>query len=306
MAVTHRPTPSPLETVGRRVRVIVNPVSGRGRHVRKLRRLAKILRALKFRPEFFVTRGPGDAARYAVEAHPDTALLLAVGGDGTVNEVANGNIENKVPIALLPAGTGNILQKEFRLPRRVREACRLALEGQVRWIDALRVNGRLSLLVTSAGFDSRIALEIHRNRKGTLRQRDYAFYIAKEVLTHKYNPIDVYADGELLAEGAAHVIVGNARSYGGPFEIACHASPFDGKMDVVALMAKGRLPLLRYLWCAVRGNLDRCPGVIYRQVKRLELRGRADIPYQIDGDPAGFLPVKIEVLPRAIPVVVSG
>lgn len=306
MAVTSRPLPSPLETVGRKVRVIVNPVSGKGRHLRHLGRLRDLLKSLEFETELMLTNSRGDAERYAAEADPSTALLLCVGGDGTLNEIANGNLHNRVPIALVPAGTGNILRKEFRLPRRVRQACRLALEGQVRWLDALKVGNRLSLLVTGAGFDSRVAYEMsQRRRDGTMKIHQYVWPMLREVLGHGHQPIDVYADGELVAEGAAHVIIGNARSYGGPFEVANRANPCDGKMDAVIFLHSSRTALVSYLWGALRKRLDRHPGVLYRQARTLEVRGTAEIPYQIDGDPAGFLPMKIELLPRAIPILTA-
>lgn len=305
MTVTSRPIPSPLETLGRRVRVIVNPVSGKGRHLRHLGRLRSLLKSLDFDTEILLTNDRGDAERYASDADPSTALLLCVGGDGTLNEIVNGNIRNKVPIALVPAGTGNILRKEFRLPRRIQQACRLALEGQVRWLDAMKVNGRLSLLVTGAGFDSRVAHEMHLRRNGTMRMSQYVWPMAREVFGHHHAPVDVYGDGELLAEGAAHVIVGNARCYGGPFEIANRANPCDGRMDAVIFLDPGRAALLGYIWGALRKRLDRHPGILYKQVRSLEVRGTSTTPYQIDGDPAGFLPMKIEMLPRAVPIITA-
>ena len=110
---------------------------------------------------------------------------------------------------------------------------------------------------------------------GTMRMRQYLLPVLREVFGHTHQPLDIYSGGEVVAKGAAHVIVSNSRSYGGPFQIARHASLFDGKMDAVIFLRSSRFALFRYLWAALRGRVIRADGADARLAGPAFARGDA-------------------------------
>ncbi len=290
----------------RMVRVVVNPVSGRGKHLGKVRRLANKLTRMGYFLDVFETSRAGDALEYVRENAWQAGVFVVAGGDGTLNEVVNGNIDTRVPIAVLPAGTGNILAKEFGLPWDVRRICRSIQEKRVRHLDAIEVgSGRYSLLLTSAGFDSSIAYAFHQKRRGTMRMRQYVVPLFREIFAYRYRPLRVTIDGNELPYDAAHVIVGNVRSYGGPFEFASHAVPDDGLLDVLVFRGHRWRQHIRYLWAGLLHECEKLPDCDYFQVREVSVEGAEDLPYQIDGDPAGFLPLRARIVPRSVPLVVA-
>ncbi|MGH9673677.1 MAG: diacylglycerol/lipid kinase family protein [Bryobacteraceae bacterium] len=242
-------------------------------------------------------------AREAVESGAD--LVLAAGGDGTVNEVLNGMAGGAVPLAVLPAGTANVLACELGLPRDpVRAAERLSgLTPRRIALGLLRAAGlppRYFLLFAGVGLDARIASDVEmafKRRAGRL-----AYWWAGFAQLGKPVPeFTVRADGMEVRAGFA--LASRVRNYGGDLEIAREASLFENRFALVAFEGASAWTYLRYLAGVALNRLPGMRGVALRHARRVEFAGER-IPVQVDGELAGHTPAAVEIVPDALTLLV--
>lgn len=285
-----------------RIRIIANPVSGKGRGIRKAREVAELLRARGCAAELVETRQAGDARRLASEAD-GCAAVAAVGGDGTVNEVLNG-LPDGPAIAMIPSGTANVLAKELGLPRSPAGLARVLADGrEIRWDLAVdRVSGRKVLLFASAGYDAHVVHVFHAARKGPIRMWQYILWGLKGILGFEAPRIAVELDGRTVATDASWVQVSNVAAYGGPLVFTPRARPDDGRFEVMVLRGGGRRDVVRMFWRGVVGwalGIDlRLGGLSFHGARRVRLSSTQGlVPVQVDGDPGGHLPVDLELVP---------
>ncbi len=288
-----------------RIRIIANPVSGQGRGARRAREVTEILRARGCSAELAETRTAGDARRLASEAGHCSAVV-AVGGDGTVNEVLNG-LPPGPALGMIPSGTANVLAKELRLPRGAAGLAGVLADGKELWWDLAldRATGRKILLFAGAGYDAHVVHAFHAARKGTIRMWEYAFWGLKGILDFEAPRMILDLDGRVVARDASWVIVSNVASYGGPLVFTPRARPDDGLLEVMVLRGGGRRDVVRMFWRAIVGRLLgidlRLGGLSFHAARRVRLSsadGRP-VPVQVDGDPGGALPLELEVVPSA-------
>ncbi len=285
----------------RRALVIVNPIAGRGAGERRLDELRSGLRGVGLAVEVRVTARPGDAREMAAEAEAHDLVAVA-GGDGTLNEVLNG-LEADRPVAVLPLGTGNVAAKEFGLPRRVGRFCQMVARGRELAVDLGAANGRRFIAMVGAGFDADVAAELAAGRSGAIRMARYVGPVLRHLARRRVPRIAVSVDGAQAAEAQGFALVSNVHSYGGPFEIAPQAKPCDGLLDVCVLPRGG---LLRYSR-AMLAFILRCwrlSGARYLRGRAVLLTSREPVRYQVDGDPAGWLPADVELLERKLRLIV--
>lgn len=281
----------------RRALVVVNPIAGPGAAQRRLPRLEAGLRERGLALTVVATRAAGGARAATRELAPDHDLVVVVGGDGTLNEVING-LEADVSVALFPVGTGNVVAKELRLPRRIGPFCRMLGAGRERALDVGSAGGRRFLAFVGAGFDAAVARRMAERRAGGTRMADYAGLIVRTLADYDFPRITVAVDGAEPVASGGFALVSNVRSYGGPFVLTPRARCDDGQLDVCVLPRAGRA---RYVWTTL-GLLAHLPPALMgaRQLRGQRVRLEADdqVPYQVDGDPAGTLPVEVRVLDR--------
>ena len=285
--------------------VIVNPAAGGGRTARMWRRLRDVM-AVTLPAEHAETRGPGDGERLAREAATAGAqLVVAVGGDGTLNEVVNGvrSAGAQTPVGAVLTGRGCDACRNFGVPRDPVAAVRALADGhnarfdlgRAEWTDGRR---RWFAISAGAGFDAEVA-----RRAQTWRMRGTLSYLAAVLASvHRHRPTDAVLEVDGVAEPPAPitaVVAANGRWFGGGMKIAPHADPADGAFDIVVLGALGRLELLRWLPTIYPGTHLRHPRVRVRRARRLRVGG-TPLPTHVDGEPAGPTPVVLTVEPGAL------
>lgn len=297
--------------VRRRIRIISNPASGQGRAGRRAREVMLQLVERGCAVEVVETRRAGDARRIAGEARSVDALV-AVGGDGTINEVANGfSPPSSPPIGIIPCGTANVLAKEIRLPRRPDALADVITGGrEIAW-DAGRIlpGGRRFLLFVSAGFDAQVVHDFHRRRDGRIRMSDYVAWGVRTFLGCPIPRIRVDLDGLRVAEDAAWVIVSNVRNYGGPIVFTPRARYDDGRFEVMIQRRRHKVDTVHLFGASLLAwafGVNAFPAdVTIREARSVRL-GSADgrpVAIQVDGDPGGFLPAELEVEPRGVTIL---
>ncbi|MEN8149516.1 MAG: diacylglycerol kinase family protein [Planctomycetota bacterium] len=293
------------ETPPTRIAVIRNPISGlSSRH----RLVPAFLRALgtggaEVTP--LDTEGPGhaiDLAREAGERGCD--VVVAVGGDGTMNEVLNGLSRGGPALATFPAGTASVFARATGMPFSPEEAARTVLAGRRRRIDVGRVNGRRFLLMVSVGWDAHVVAEVARSRRGHLGVHRYVLPVLHALRDYRWPRLSVLFDGAGVPQPARLAFACNFRDYGGIFRIAPDAQPDDGLLDFATFRRGGARDSVRWAVGALLGTLPRLRETEFVRGRTLVVTSDEPVPFQVDGDPGGVTPVTIETEPDALEVIV--
>lgn len=291
-----------------RVTIISNPVAGKGRGRQRANALADRLRRRRHQVQVLFTSGRGDARGFAGRLdHDRVDCVVAAGGDGTLNEIVNGLTEpSEIPIAILPAGTANLLARELGLPRDVPGVVSIIESGRVRRLDLGIINDvHRFLLIVSAGFDSMVIEAIDRARGGTLGFLGYPIPIIQVLRRYRRPVMDVQID-----DGPEHraefVVVSNTRIYAGFFSLTERAVPDSGHLDVCFAPRAGRLKLVGFAWSALRRKFSQRADVVSQTGQVIRIRSRdAPIAIEVDGEHFGQTPVEIQMKPAVVPIMIG-
>ena len=309
-----------MSTQLRNALLIHNPNAGGGGADRRkeLDEARRIFATGGIEADLAETTGPGDATEIALRAgNEGRQLVIACGGDGTLNEVVNGLARqqngHRVPLALLPGGTANILAKELTLPWDIPQAAQRLVRGTVREIAlglATPVNepekARYFLSVAGAGPDGRITYAVDLELKAKMGIFAYWWQGAREVLNYKFPRFNVKTKDQTIE--ASLVIVGRTKHYGGPFKITTKADLFEDQFEFLGLTTQSGLKYLSYLPTLWMGDLRKEEGVYFWKSDRLVCESIDNNPIyaQVDGEPLARLPVEFRIVPRALRLLVPG
>jgi YegS/Rv2252/BmrU family lipid kinase len=301
--VLNGPDAAKLST--RKVKVFVNPISGRGVGMKAIPHLRRGFRELGFDVEVVVTDRAGQAKSGCWGLEKNVAAVVAVGGDGTLSEVINGVGDQNVPIALYPAGTGNCLAKELKIPQNPELFCRMVAEGKTIGLDVAEWTGhRRFHSFCGVGFDAKVVEELSKNRTGAIVMSAYATPIMRALKNYNWPSIRVEVDGEEITRSAGLVIVSNIKTYA-VMEVSANAALDDGLLDVCVFQTRTWGAMFRYAFGAFTKTHTNDRDVIYVQGKRIKISAdRPNVPVQMDGDNAGTLPVELNCIPGVVRFIV--
>jgi len=288
------------------VAIIANPISGMGKASRLLPALQRELGSLGIDSDILLTQAVGDGislARAAAEGHD---AVVAVGGDGTINEVINGVAQRGVPFAAFPTGTANVLAKEFRLPRDPREFARVLAQGNITPLDTGVVGNRRFALFAGIGLDASIVRVLSQVRTSTISMFHYVWPTVRVLWEFASPELTVHVDDRLLTKHGSYCLIANVRSYGGPFEIASKADPTDGLLDVCVTTGHRRRDMIRYFWAGFIARMVERDDVITARGQQIVVSAQREASFQVDGDCAGTLPATFTVQAGALPLICPG
>lgn len=291
--------------------VIINPLSGHGRHQSQIEihtALAhQILTSRGIATTIRPTTKARDAhafARDAVAAGCD--LVVAWGGDGTINEAASALIHTDVPLAIVPAGSGNGLASDLRVPFDARAALHLAADGRTMAIDAGQVNDCLFFNIAGVGIDAVIAARF--NSRG-MKQRGIAAYLqlsTAELLRYRCQTYEIGIEEQRVEYRAMLVAFANGRQYGNRLLIAPGARLDDGLLEVVVVEQLSLASIAWRLPSLFRGTLQPGRGVFMRAAREVRIRTSGAIPFHVDGEPRlGRDELQVRTIPGALHVRVA-
>ncbi|MDX1933222.1 MAG: diacylglycerol kinase family lipid kinase [Capsulimonadales bacterium] len=292
---------------GRRcVTVIFNPVSGQTDPDWRSRQISEALARHGYTCQFIATSEERDAGLLATEAIRDGVDLLAVsGGDGTVMAALSALVGTEIPIAILPAGTGNLLSVNLGIPMGVPEAVEVALSGRPYRLDLARTpEGRFFAVMGGIGLDGRIIEEADRSAKKRLGVLAY-FLAAFRNLANRPASVLIYLeDRPPIRRRAKSVLIGNMGKMTGGLEALPTASPNDGLLDIAILKPNSLAQWLRLFWFALRGRSQEAPELEVYQARRVRIRAVSPHPIQFDGEQGGYASeLAAAVVPRAVSVL---
>ena len=243
--------------------------------------------------------------------------IVAGGGDGTVSAVASLLVGTDVRFACLPLGTANVLARELGIPTDIAGASRLAAShllerdepvktSRVATIDVMKVGDRHYLTQVGVGIDSLMIQETTTDAKRRLGRLAYLITAAKHILAFKPHRFEVTVDDRTTKLKASQIVVANTGMMGQPpFRWGPDIHPDDGKLNICFIKSASLRDYARLFWVVFRGHREKTPNLRHQAFERtMEIRSRHPLPVQADGEIVGDTPVRIEVVRRALQIIV--
>ncbi len=288
--------------------MIANPTSGSGvfvHHAHRLHETLSFLRSHGWRVELCYTQRPGDAeqlARTAVEQKAD--VVIAVGGDGTINEIIQALAGSETALGVLPTGTVNVWAREMGIPFYDTGAREVLLHGQTRRVDLGYVNDRYFLMMVGIGLDGTITQAVEK--KALKRLGIFGYFLAATWLGPGYQsfPVTLDRDGKTVNIRALQVFVGNTQLYAGAFKFTWQAKCDDGRLDLCIVRRRGPLGRFVVLWDFILRREQRRLWVRYETFTSIAIETPQPVAIQVDGEAAGYTPAAFSILPGGLKVIV--
>ncbi len=298
----------------RSVLIIANPVSRRGRGFRTAAAVAEVLERAGIAVRVHRTAEPGDAERVAREASKATRdrpdCIVACGGDGTVQEVVNGIVnqggaagDGRPFLGIAPAGRCNDFARAFHLPTEPRAIAEVLLRGQPKAVDLGRVNGRLFCTVATIGIDAEVTSYVESMNLPLTGTPAYLYGALCVLCRYQPPSLRIHGDFGLIERPLFLASSANTSSYGGAIPIAPEASPTDGKLDLCIIDEVSIWRALTLIPSVLRSKHLRRPEVRFFKTTRVEIDACRPLELWADGERVGSIPAVIEVIPGAIELV---
>jgi len=286
---------------------IVNPKSGATSSKLTGRRFEQYLVKRGFDIRVSLTTSLENACELATDAavEYDCAMVVVVGGDGTVREVAHGLEGSDKPLLIVPHGTENLLANELGFDETLKTIIRTFEAEYIRPLDLGSANGRCFTSIAGFGFDGEVVKRVSEQRKGHIDYFDYFWPIWRTFWNYKFGPMKVEVDGEEIFDGPGLVFVGNISRYAVGLQVLHYADFGDGLLDVCVYKCASQLHLVKHSVMTVLKQHADAGDVIYRQGQNIRVSSEINtVMTEIDGDPGPALPVQIKVIPQAVNCIV--
>jgi diacylglycerol kinase (ATP) len=286
---------------------IINPKAGASGLKMTSRQFINYLLSKGFRVQILTTSCLRDGFEFSRSAaeNRDCAMVVVVGGDGVIREVADGLKGSSKPLLIIPGGTENLLANELGFDEMFETIIKTFEDGVTRPLDLGSANGKSFTSVAGFGFDGEIVKRVSGQRSGHIDYLDYIWPIWRTFWDYKFEPMKIEVDGEVIYQGSGMVFVGNISRYAIGLEILHYADFGDGLLDVCIYKCSNRPHLIKHSVCTVLKKHSGRGDVIYRQGKQIQISSDyTGIATEIDGDPGPALPVEINVIPQAITLLV--
>lgn len=278
-----------------------NPNSGSGSQRALLLEFVRELRRCGLRPRVFKDRQKLADRIADPGARRDLVCIVAAGGDGTVADVFNRF--PGIPVAILPMGTENLLARYLGIGPSGEGVARLIAAGLKRRFDLGLVGERRFALMVSAGVDAEVIRRVHEARVGHISHAAYIQPILESLRMYDYPPLRVRVEGVAAPSYSASLaIIMNIPAYALGLPVAQTARGDDGRFDLRLFERGSAFQIVRYLCNLALGTHELLPDVVSLTARRIWIDADRPVPVQADGDPAGFTPVEISLLPGALEV----
>lgn len=292
----------------RKIKIIYNPSSGRQVIQKNIPELIYILQKNNYYVDAFSTKKKYDATEEASKACKNNYdIIIAIGGDGTVNEIINGIMPNthRPKLAIYPAGTINDFASFLKIPKSVEEFAKIIMEEKTTATDIGLGGDRYFLNVAAAGLLTDVAYKVSTEAKTVLGKFAYYLEGIKEFPRQIFNPIKVKMRIENLEQEREILffLLTNSPFVGGFKYIAPDASINDGKFDLLIVERSQFIDVATIFIKVLTGNHTNHPNLQYIQVDSFSIESEEDINVDLDGELGGRLPMKFEVKKAAINII---
>jgi len=292
----------------KRARIIYNPTSGREAFKKHLPEVLKKLENAGYETSCHATTGPEDAtkaARIAIERRYD--LVVAAGGDGTINEVVNGLAEQdyRPKLGIIPVGTTNDFARALHIPRDIEAAADIIAKGDTIPVDIGRINeDKYFINIGGGGNLTELSYEVPSKLKTMLGQLAYYLKGMEKLPFIKATKVKIEYDGKLFEGEVMLFLIGLTNSVGGFEKLAPGASINDGLFSLLILKKANLADFIRIATLALRGEHINDPNVIYVSANRIKITSEEKVQLNLDGEFGGVLPAEFVNLYRHFEVFV--
>jgi YegS/Rv2252/BmrU family lipid kinase len=310
------------------VLIVFNPQAGQAATVRPaIDRAAHLWNSQGWQVELQPTQCAGDGTRIAqVAVSGGFDIVVAAGGDGTVNEVMNGLVHTNTALGVLPAGTVNIWAREMGLPMDIEQSALALLQATWQQIDVgqaqtIMRRGRLRdrrrpskkpkqlidryfLLMAGVGFDAAVTAIVNPTEKKYLGAIAYVKQALQLAWKYKGRHVTIKLDGQKIRGRVLMTIVGNSQLYGGVIKFTMNALVNDGLLDVCIVKGRSMLQAPLRLWSILFKSHHRDERIEYHRATQIQFLSRKPVPIQLDGDYIGTTPIQFDVVPQSLWVLV--
>ncbi len=291
-------------TAIKRYKLIANPTARRGDARSAISKVLEVLARKNIPHDLELTTGPKEAGMIAQAACESHDVIVAVGGDGTVNEVVQGMIFSDKPLGVIPCGSGNDFAKLLNIPVRVDDAVEILLAGATRVIDAGKINNLYFANGVGIGFDAAVTVASRTFR----RLKGFPLYLAALVKAlGRFRPVTmrISMNNLRLLQEVFLLTIGNGTTCGGGFKLTPHARVDDGVLDVTIVSPLGVPAIMRYLPNVFSGRIEKISYAKMHTTRRLRVESTDPVPVHVDGEIFAEHDhvFEIEVVPKALTVI---
>ena len=260
----------------------------------------------KIKLDIEFTKYPKHATKLAEAAKDKYDLIIAAGGDGTINEVINGMACSKATLVIIPFGSTNVLARELGVPDDPKMAAELITKGKKIKMDLgyakTSKESRYFSMMLCVGPFAQVIKDTTPEFKKRWGRFAYPFRLIKVLFRYKWHKI--YVKHKVESTGY-FVIMANIKYYGGEYEIADKANIRDGLLDLVIINRKNPWDIIMLIFSFTTGKLNRFLKREYYQIKEADIYSNYNMQIQIDGEVLGMAPVRVEIIPKALNVIAA-
>lgn len=289
-----------------RIRLIVNPIAGGGRAKKNLPNLLDILKNLNFDVDVRETKNIQDGIKQAEEGvREGYEMIVAVGGDGTVNEVINGMVGSDIPLGIIPLGTVNVFAEEIGLPRDLNNACLCLKEQNKKKIDLGKAGNRYFILCAGVGFDAYVVFDVEPQFKKIWGFMAYPLTASMKTLFN-YKPCKmlIQIDDHSIKRKGYLVVIGNIKGYAGKgISVTPEALFNDGFLDVCIFKKKTRWDIIRYAIGVLFKRHIEFEDIEYFKAKTVKIETERPVLVHTDCEVIGVTPMEFCVVPNILNVI---
>ena len=298
----------------RKTVLIYNPAAGPWDMTRPLKRLATQLGNHGWQVELVQTTQPGDTTRQVAKAAASGVdIALIAGGDGTINEAANGLRGTETVLGIIPVGTGNILAHQLEMPTlslvaplQVRQVADALLSGRVQRVDLGTVNDRAFICWAGLGLDAEITAQMEPRTKQMKRLKTLPYIIAGFTVASEYRGVrsSLVIEDRVIRTRALMIVASNIQLYASFFQIAPHAKMDDGLLDIFVFKGLGLSYALRHAVLSLQGRHVDSPDVMHALARHMTAETVPSVAVHVDGDPYGSTPAELHIAPAQLRLLV--
>ncbi len=292
-----------MSTKPKRIAFIINPVSGTNNKSNISKKISDFFINKNFEIDTITTKRPGDATRFAgqfVREHFDA--VIAVGGDGTVNEVVNGIFGSRIALGIIPSGSGNGFARHIKIPLNLEKSLKTIEEFITTDVDVMNINNNISVNVSGIGFDALVAKKFHNSTTRGLKT--YIKIIFSEFINYKNRNYSIIIDGKEIQRNAFLISFANSSQFGNNAYISPEASIKDGKIDLCILKRFSFLGALSLGIKLMTKTIHKSKYIEIIRAKEIDIEQNDDFCH-LDGD---FInsgnSLNIKIIPGAINMII--
>ncbi|MFC1732472.1 diacylglycerol/lipid kinase family protein [candidate division KSB1 bacterium] len=293
--------------------LIINPKSGKGAAKKIVPKLEKFFEKNYIDLDVYFTKKEMDGSRKAkaVCKSKKYDVIIASGGDGTMNEVLNGiagsGMKKKPLFGMIPLGTENVLAQEMKIPFNHLKAAKVIVEGilteKTKKIDLGNANGRFFVLMTGIGFDAHVASKLEPFLKKILGRAVYPLTAWNELFKYKHSDMDIVVDKKIKTRGS-YVVVGNTKFYGAGMKITPNADISDGFLDVCIFKGNDVFKFIKFVAGVFAEKHIDTADIEYHKAKEVSIKSKDKVLCHVDCEVMGTTPVKVKVYPGIVEMIV--